>query len=232
MSRARDYCFTLNNPSYEEVTGLSTIVCKYICYGEEVGESGTPHLQGFLQFQTPKSLKYAKKQIPRAHFEPRRGTPDEARTYCMKDGKFTERGTFSKGQGARTDVTEVCTALRTQPYDQVVSQYEGFSLYHSKSMLTFYNIVHKPPLTDYRIRDVHWYHGPTGSGKTRKAYELAVGRPAWRACGGLEWFDGVDSTTEVCILDDYRDSWGRFDLLLRLLDGYPVSVPILSLIHI
>lgn len=48
--RALSCCFTLNNYTIEECTEIrgDNEHYKWICYGEEVGVSGTPHLQGIL----------------------------------------------------------------------------------------------------------------------------------------------------------------------------------------
>jgi len=46
--RALACCFTLNNYTPEEVAGIrnDNEHYKWLCYGEEKGASGTPHLQG------------------------------------------------------------------------------------------------------------------------------------------------------------------------------------------
>jgi len=58
---SRYYVFTLNNYTDEEkrlikkavesktCIGRTKHVITYCCYGEEKGESGTPHLQGYLE---------------------------------------------------------------------------------------------------------------------------------------------------------------------------------------
>jgi len=72
MSRTLSYCFTLNNPTEEEVAQVELIPCKYMVYGREIGECGTPHLQGYVHYRNAKSLKAAKNDLPRAHLEVRR----------------------------------------------------------------------------------------------------------------------------------------------------------------
>lgn len=97
MSRYRDYVFTVNNFSEEDEQQCWALPweckdCRYIVVGKEVGESGTPHLQGYISFKQPKSLKQLKDFFPTAHFEPRKGTPSQAAEYCKKDGDFFEWG--------------------------------------------------------------------------------------------------------------------------------------------
>ena len=110
MSKHRGWVFTLNNYTQDEYDALSRLEPEYIVYGKEVGESGTPHLQGFLHFANPRIMP--KKLIPRAHWEPLRGTPKQASDYCKKDGDFYEHGTLPN-QGKRNDLDEVYDAVKT-----------------------------------------------------------------------------------------------------------------------
>ena len=87
--RARAWCFTINNPTSPT---LPEIDCRYLVYGRETGESGTPHLQGLIVFKNAKKFSQLKKQLPTAHLEVKRGTFKEASDYCKKDGDFTEIG--------------------------------------------------------------------------------------------------------------------------------------------
>ena len=50
----------------------------------------------FLQVR----LNQMKGWFPRAHWEPRFGTPIEARDYCKKEGKWRDRGDMNPGAGA------------------------------------------------------------------------------------------------------------------------------------
>lgn len=109
MSKSRGWCFTLNNWTQEEYDALSRLEPEYIVYGKEVGESGTPHLQGYLHFANPRVMP--KKLIHRAHWEPLCGTPTQASDYCKKDGDFIERGMLPN-QGKRNDLDEVYDAVR------------------------------------------------------------------------------------------------------------------------
>lgn len=71
---------------------------------------------------------------------------------------------------------------------------------------------------------VKWYYGSTGTGKTRKA-EDEGGEDCWRSGKDLQWFDGYNGQ-KTAILDDLRSSSCDWGYLLRILDIYPLSVPI------
>lgn len=107
MSRAKRWVFTLNNPTPEEVVNLNNLgpQVEYLVFGNEVGENGTPHLQGYVHFKAAVRFTTAKNKLsPRVHLEVARGSPEEAATYCKKDGNFQEYGVLPEGQGKRRDL--------------------------------------------------------------------------------------------------------------------------------
>lgn len=93
MNQSKYWVFTLNNYTEEEIEIIETEFerggYKYI-WGYEEGESGTPHLQGYLEHEKrfrPSQLKFdGKLKWNRFHWEKRRGTKKQAIEYCQKDG--------------------------------------------------------------------------------------------------------------------------------------------------
>lgn len=93
-ARSRAWCFTLNNYSDEDVLTFQAMECDYIVFGKEVGESGTPHLQGYVYFANARSLKSVKKINAKMHLEPAKGSSKQNFDYCTKQDKdFFEKGT-------------------------------------------------------------------------------------------------------------------------------------------
>lgn len=90
-SASKYWCFTYNN--YEAGT-IIELVEKFkvfdllYIFGEEVGESGTPHLQGYIEgkeeFRPMETLKLSKK----IHWEKRKGSKAQNIKYCSKEGNF------------------------------------------------------------------------------------------------------------------------------------------------
>lgn len=120
MSRGKNWCFTLNNYTEEEVEHLSSLVdneeCSYIIFGKEVGATGTPHLQGFIAFPKRVYLTDIKKRISNtAHFELARMV-HESIEYCKKDGDVFEEGVVPIGQGKRTDIDDLKADVKKGTY--------------------------------------------------------------------------------------------------------------------
>ena len=106
-TQSQRWCFTLNNFTPGErdllVDLLQSDHVKYGVIGYETGESGTPHIQGFVIFKSRKALSTAKSLLGnRSHLEPARGTSEQASTYCKKDGDFVEHGVIDQS-GKRND---------------------------------------------------------------------------------------------------------------------------------
>ena len=101
----RAFCFTINNWTEDDISFLDELSCRYLCYGKEVGESGTPHLQGYVYFDNRRSVKGIVKVL-RGHVEVAKGNAEQNAAYCSKDGDFFERGD-RPCQGKRTDIDAV-----------------------------------------------------------------------------------------------------------------------------
>lgn len=78
-----NWCFTLNNYTKNDISSIvdSTVIDKYV-FQEETGESGTPHLQGYIKFikkLRPKALFNSK-----IHWEKTRNV-EKSIAYCSKE---------------------------------------------------------------------------------------------------------------------------------------------------
>lgn len=135
MARMYGWTFTLNNYGERDILNIKGMVgqrgIKYVCFGREIGDSGTPHLQGYLQ-STQKQLTRLLLAFGNAkpHLERQKGNtgptdaeinregekPFTAVGYCMKDGDFWENGTKENleptRQGQRMDLEGAMTAVK------------------------------------------------------------------------------------------------------------------------
>lgn len=139
--RYRHFCFTLNNYTTDDITELHALAprTKYLVYGKEIGDGGTPHLQGFVSFATQRKYSGLRKWFSgRAHWEAARDPPAAA-TYCKKDGDFVEFGispNLSRSkQGKRSDLEALRDAINSgesdrkklrQTYPGVCAKYPNF----------------------------------------------------------------------------------------------------------
>lgn len=91
--RAKNWCFTLNNYTQNDVDRLSSPIdgVVYVVFGREVGANGTPHLQGTICFRDRKRLSQVVAVIPRSHCTVTR-LIEQSIAYCKKDGDFVEWG--------------------------------------------------------------------------------------------------------------------------------------------
>ena len=108
--QGRNWVFTLNNPTAEQKQAIADLcngdTVTYAVVGREVGASGTPHLQGYIRFNTNQRFRAVRNRIRGAHVERARGTAQQNREYCTKDGDFDEYGELPPGPGRRTDLED------------------------------------------------------------------------------------------------------------------------------
>lgn len=74
QQQGKHWVFTLNNYADADIIELArlgqTTQFSYLCYGKEVGESGTPHLQGYFCLAKKMRLSGLKHLLgTRYHFE-------------------------------------------------------------------------------------------------------------------------------------------------------------------
>lgn len=92
--RSTQWAFTLNNYTEAEVHRVQDLVnlehkIQYLIFQPEVGENGTPHLQGYIVFEVRKYMSTVKNAFgtQRLHLEVVRGSPSQNRHYCSDPAK-------------------------------------------------------------------------------------------------------------------------------------------------
>lgn len=205
MSKSRVYVFTLNNYNDISIALLSGLVrldkAKYICYGKEVGEEGTPHLQGLVQFHHQKSKKAANKILGnRCYLEEKRGTFQQAIAYCEKDGDFIEFGprpldNQTKGQITK-DKWETAKTLASEGKIEEISPDLYIKYYRTFKLIAKDNMADVEDAAD--VTGV-WYYGEAGAGKSRTARQDFPGAYL-KMCN--KWWDGYADEENV-IVDDF-----------------------------
>lgn len=183
--RSRNFVFTLNNYVQEDIDALKALVktnkIKYIVFGKEKGNSGTPHLQGFVTWTIARTLTASKVVLGnnRLHLEIAK-FPHQAAEYCKKDGDFWEWGVPPKSptdlQACRTRGNE--TEKRKWAQIKDLAQKGEFDDIDPKVyVLHLSNLerVHDRALAlkpnEPTFETMYWFYGPTGTGKSRTARE-------------------------------------------------------------
>ena len=93
---------TLNNydPADEEMFRSWSEEVARMVIAREIGEKGTPHLQGQITFKRTYRLSALKKLHPRAHWEPTKAAQDNL--YCRKLDADYLVDVDNRRQGARS----------------------------------------------------------------------------------------------------------------------------------
>lgn len=222
-SARRYWMVTINNPTDIDRIQCATLAtqCIYAVYADEVGESGTPHIQGFIQLRDGRRLSWLKKYIPRAALHACNGTAKQASDYCKKgkqshdewkefgtegpnygkDAKFTEHGKLlerHRTHRARKDVdyAQIVDAAKKHKFDEIDA---GMYLRYQASIK---RIAQDNPrkIEDLPYVTGHWYYGPPGTGKSSTARLEHPGGFYDKPCN--KWWDGYRDE-DVVIIDDF-----------------------------
>lgn len=174
-SRHRNFIFTHNN--YTDTVLEDTLECRYIAYAHEVGESGTPHLQGYVSFANAKTKAAVIKLMPGCHISVMVGTLSQNETYCSKSNDLIERGVKpmtndNKGRAEKDRWDRAWTSAKTNKLDEIDSQ---LRIRHYSTFQRIAADYSTPPVS---LADVcgWWIFGATGTGKTYAVAQAFPGR--------------------------------------------------------
>lgn len=210
---SKSWVFTLNNPMEQEKAFFMALEASTIVVGEEVGESGTPHLQGFVTFSHAMRLTALKKLSPRAHWEQAK-SKEAAANYCMKEKILRKEG-FDKKRKASEVALEMAQSHKT--VREIVEAVPALSLQVNNlqrlvSLCATPNVRDGPP-------EIIWVYGNSGVGKTRYAMERYPDLNEVTFQG--HFLMNYDPAAAVVLIDDVKFNTVPFDVLLRILDRYP-----------
>ncbi len=226
--RSKRWCFTINNPTEDEVRHIKDTAgsFSYIIFGRETGESGTPHLQGYLELSGKRTLSGVKRLLgtQRAHLEIAQGTPKEAAEYCKKERNYEEFGEISAGRGKRTDLIEIQESIKEGKGPlEIADAYFSQWVVYRRSFAEYRRLL-VPTVRRVDLK-VFVLVGRTGVGKTRFVHDFAGSEALWISPDHeCKWFDGYSGQPHA-LFDDFRGK-APFEFLLRLLDVYPLDVPV------
>lgn len=205
-----------NYPDTELVDGID---CRYVVYGKEVGESGTPHLQGAISFKAAKTLSAAIKALPGCHVEVAKSM-EHAVAYCKKDGLVTERGKPMKskkeqGEEEQDRWKDMRSAAEEGRFSDIPEKVQ----FLQPKLLTYHRekFLKSRALKDTEAQHL-WYYGDSGTGKSKKA-RTDHPEAYLKTCN--KWWDGYLDHPTV-IIEDFDSEHEKLCHHLKIWgDRYP-----------
>jgi len=221
--RSRRFCFTMFDMefNYDKLKKEAS----YLVTGKETcPTTQKSHDQGYVEFDTQRTLSSVIKKLNRSHVEIAKGSGAENRTYCLKGGDpGIEMGTMTKVQGHRTDLDGLLTQLILKPEltsKELIEMNPAMWARNYKAIAVIKDVYSKP--RDW-LTEVVYIWGPSGTGKTRYAMELGATKVWFKS----DFFSGYDG--ESIVLFDDVDKWTfhkNRNVLLELLDRYAYRINI------
>lgn len=195
--RSKNFTFTHNN--YPNTDLQDALPCKYMLYGKECGDSGTPHLQGLVVMKSQTSLRSMIKKLPGCHVEICKSL-DGSIVYCKKDNDFTERGIapatqIEKGKKEKRKWGEIRQAAEEGRLDDIPEDIR----FRCPHLIDIHRqkYLRSRPLVDTETEHL-WYYGKSGTGKSRKAREDNP-KAFLKTCN--KWWCGYQDEESVIIED-------------------------------
>lgn len=217
----RRFVFTWNNPT-EEVEKifekmLDGRAC-YVVYSHEVGEQGTPHLQGYFETATPRMYGAMLKWYHGWHLEP---------AYLRKGGNFR----YVSKTGA--DLVEYGVAMDDLKVEKQAEgakvggkkekeKWDEIRLLLQSGQAHVVEVAYPSEYYRYRLRQFekgkvvppckgtnYWNYGIAGTGKSSAAMVYAKTK-GWRVYRKLPtiWWDNYDGE-EVVLIDEFSKESGH-----------------------
>lgn len=179
----KSWDFTLNNYTDDDITMFQNWAAEVnqIVVSKEVGESGTPHLQGSITFKRAYRFTQLKKLHGAVHWGKKKARADSL--YCMKRDSEVIINICNKKQGERSDLKEAIeSAKRGASAAEMWKEHPVAMVRYSKGLLQYREEIHRAPvlamftladfpnwtpITDWSRAHILW--GPARIGKTQFA---------------------------------------------------------------
>lgn len=207
----------------------------YVGQLEAGGKTAYKHWQVYIQNKGAIRFSTLKRRFPKGHFEIARGTPAECVAYVSKpetalgvriengeiDVEDNLRGQLSTLSKAREMIVEEGKS-RFDVYQELGTGFTNARALREMEALALYKKRQELVEQGGQEREVIVLCGPPGSGKTRWVYENFAGE--LYSVGGYQHPFDEYAGERVLVLDEFNGQL-EFELLLKLLDRYPVHLP-------
>jgi hypothetical protein len=246
-TQSRKYLITINNPVEHGFTHekIKRVLMEfngihYYCMADEKGENETHHTHLYAVFNSPVRFSTIRNRFDnKAHIDTALGSSQENRDYITKEGKWLNddkhgtkiEGTFNEWgempqerQGARTDLEYLYEKIKDGLTNyEILEDSPDFMLRISDIERTRKTIKEEENRNVFRILEVTYIWGATGTGKTRGVMEKYGYDNVYRITDYKHPFDAYKNND--CIVFDEFNSHLRIQDMNNYLDGYPLDLP-------
>lgn len=237
----RKWFFTLWNTefNFNELYEDYGDVIQFLAGQLEKGEkTGRLHFQGCIHLKDKHRMSYVRRLFnmgkgeKSGKLEPQKGTNKQVLDYVHKIrtsiGKKFIFGEPSK-QGKRTDIRQIMKLITDGASElEVFDSFPSQSMYMARGIQKYRELINQEKFSKFRELDIHFLSGPTGCGKTRKAYDIH-GYSPYKIfkinCNDLDGFWNGYNGQQVVVFDEFSNQI-KITKLLEILDGYPFMVNI------
>ena len=201
---------------------------QFYAFQLERSASDTLHHQIYIIFKANQRFSKLKKLFPKAHIEFRRGSHEEALFYVTKEAT-RHQPPMTWGQepkkGVRTDLQEITELMNTgASVNEIRAKYPTQYLMYHRHINDYINVVKRELYkTKFRQLEVVYVYDIPGAGKTRTIMEHFGYLNVYRVNDYDHPFDNYQYE-DVLLSDEYRGQFS-IDMMLNLLDGYPLELP-------
>jgi len=246
---AKDKLIELCNKKHAEKRGI--IMLRF--QGEVCPTTGRPHIQGYIELTCPQRISALVKWLPGAHFEVRKGTPDQARDYCMEEDTRVagpwERGVYGGAQGKRSDIDGARDAIlagatRREVYNvhsEVAAKYPRYvdtmlrfaredavdKILEIEALYPYQQLVLDLVEEEPDSRTVNWFYDPVGNhGKTYLSKYLVDAKGAFYTNGGKSVDLAYAYNGESIVIFDYvreSEEYVGYGVIEQLKNGIAMS---------
>lgn len=234
--RYRGWCFTLNNWKDEDLEAFKSWFitenkANWCVIGKEIGERGTPHLQGAVYFRNPAGMTALKKCHDKCHWENMRGTCEQNLDYCTKEDKEAfVWGTIPK-QGTRADLEELRDEIMAgKRFEEILVERPTAVHQYGRTIAPLCTVASRLNEKMWEP-ECEWHYGSSGAGKTHvwKSQWKQPGTGRWIKLNRADWkehkwFEGYDRHENV-VINEFRGEV-NYDELLEWLEDAPHDVPV------
>lgn len=180
--------------------------------------TGQVHIHCYIWFRDNARLDL--NRVQGAHVDVCKGKPYQVKNYVKKDGNIIyEMGEEPEEPKTKHRKGPTIKEVKQMTPEQIEEQ-PANQISHIQKILNMKRRQLCIENRRYEKVKVHWLWGPTGTGKSREAFESGAIQIDYSNSFFSDWFDSKN-----VLFDDFRGKI-PYEMLLKLTDGYRGSVPI------